>query len=1000
MVWNRILRRKKSFLRRLHRKQIDRALQFEGMEKRELLAVDIGAIAGVTFVDQNGTGSSTGNPPVLVDGNGDLVAPGTAGATGIQITLYDDTNTNGSFDAGIDLQRDSLISNLDGTYRFDDLPIGQYFLEQQSVPQLTSQPPVAVQVINAEGSRESMIDDYSLTSQTAIATTASPVVSDTQAAPEVIGGHRDVRAEMTSASGAINVLVDSNPGTLSIGSTGAEGTALIQYDGADGSINLDTTGLAGASLAGGNAGDPIDPNTGLVVSAFADLPGDQLVITVYSDAANFSTATVNIDASPTPIENLVPFSGFQIGGGLGADFNNVGAIEATVALSANTDVVVSIVESRSPEPVAFDFANSEVFDLSVQKSAVGTAVAGDILTYEITVGHEGSGQADNVLVTDTLDDSLNFVSFNAGDSNVTFGQPNGQELEFNVGSLQPGETETFSFNVLVDSSATGQLDNTAVVTSSGTDTNPSNNSSTETVTLQSIVDLVLTKEANLQNVIPGQGQVEYTFTISHAPVTDTSGSFSDATNVVVQDVIPLGLTQDSITAPGGTTSFDPVTRLVTVQYDTIPIGETREFTVVVDVDETALGSITNGGSVTSSVTDFNPGDNSDSATVTANPVFDLSVTKAVDLSTPSPTDTITYTVEVENTGPSAAQGVVLTDTIPAGLTFVSGAFAGQAASDNGTTVSFPPTTISGGATLTATLEFVVDNDANGVITNIAQVPDLTASGEQDATNNSGSVDINVVTLADLQIEKTVSTDRTLTGSDLIYGITVTNLGPSPAFNVQVVDTLPSGVTFTSGTGPNGEVLTASAGTVTFDAGQLDSGASFQMTINATLNEGVTETQTNFVTVSSQNQDSNPNNNSASATTSIDPASASFSGLVFLDINNNGEQDANEPGLSGVTLTLTGEDFLGNLVNESVFTDSDGRYQFIGLAEGTYRVDQSQPETLRNGLTLLGTGATAEAADNVFLQIALEAEATATEFNFSELPQRLSKRRFLASSGSA
>ena len=274
-----------------------------------------------------------------------------------------------------------------------------------------------------------------------------------------------------------------------------------------------------------------------------------------------------------------------------------------------------------------------------------------------------------------------------------------------------------------------------------------------------------------------------------------------------------------------------------------------------------------------------------------------------------------------------------TDTIPAGLTFVSGAFAGQAASDNGTTVSFPPTTISGGATLTAALEFVVDNDANGVITNIAQVPDLTASGEQTATNNSGSVDINVVTLADLQIEKTVSTDRTLTGSDLIYGITVTNLGPSPAFNVQVVDTLPSGVTFTSGTGPNGEVLTASAGTVTFDAGQLDSGASFQMTINATLNEGVTETQTNFVTVSSQNPDSNPNNNSASATTSIDPASASFSGLVFLDINNNGEQDANEPGLSGVTLTLTGEDFLGNLVNESVFTDSDGRYQFIGLAEG-------------------------------------------------------------------
>ena len=53
---------------------------------------------------------------------------------------------------------------------------------------------------------------------------------------------------------------------------------------------------------------------------------------------------MNIDASPTPIENLVLlwFPDWWVG----ADFNNVGAIEATVALSANTDVVVSIVESR------------------------------------------------------------------------------------------------------------------------------------------------------------------------------------------------------------------------------------------------------------------------------------------------------------------------------------------------------------------------------------------------------------------------------------------------------------------------------------------------------------------------------------------------------------------------------------------------------------------------------------------------------------------------------
>ena len=112
-------------------------------------------------------------------------------------------------------------------------------------------------------------------------------------------------------------------------------------------------------------------------------------------------------------------------------------------------------------------------------------------------------------------------------------------------------------------------------------------------------------------MIPGQGQVEYTFTISHARY-GYIWQLQRCNQCGRPGCDTLGLTQDSITAPGGTTSFDPVTRLVTVQYDTIPIGETREFTVVVDVDETALGSITNGGSVTSSVTDFNPGDNSDS----------------------------------------------------------------------------------------------------------------------------------------------------------------------------------------------------------------------------------------------------------------------------------------------------------------------------------------------------------------------------------------------------
>jgi uncharacterized repeat protein (TIGR01451 family) len=312
-------------------------------------------------------------------------------------------------------------------------------------------------------------------------------------------------------------------------------------------------------------------------------------------------------------------------------------------------------------------------------------------------------------------------------------------------------------------------------------------------------------------------------------------------------------------------------------------------------------------------------------------------------------------------------------------------------------VAFPSTTIDGGSTLTATLEFTVDANSSGILTNLAQVNDLTAVGELTSSNNSDSADINVIAITDLQVQKSVSASRTLVGSDLVYEVTVSNLGPSPAINVAVVDTLPAGITFVSGLGPNGEALSETGGIVTYDTSQLSSGESFQLIINAVLNTGVTATQTNIVSVTSETLDSDPSNNTAVASTSVDPATSSFSGLVFLDINNNGQQDVGEFGLQDVVITISGSDFLGNSINESVLTDSDGRYSFQELAEGVYQVNETQPVGFRDGLTLLGTGATAQAADNVFLQIGLGAEVTASNFDFTEIPKRLSKRSFLASS---
>lgn len=68
------------------------------------------------------------------------------------------------------------------------------------------------------------------------------------------------------------------------------------------------------------------------------------------------------------------------------------------------------------------------------------------------------------------------------------------------------------------------------------------------------------------------------------------------------------------------------------------------------------------------------------------------------------------------------------------------------------------------------------------------------------------------------------------------------------------------------------------------------------------------------------------------------AYASLGDKVWLDTNNDGIQDAGEPGISGVAVTLTKPD--GSTV--STTTDANGAYQFTNLIPGTYSVSFATP----------------------------------------------------------
>lgn len=734
-------------------------------------------------------------------------------------------------------------------------------------------------------------------------------------------------------------------------------TMVVTNNGPDASAGVVVTDVlpAGLTFVSGDVGG----NAGLVSEAAGTITA------TIGALANGATATVTVIVT------------------VAADAASPLSNTATVASTPNTDPNAADNTSTASTVV------NRVVDVQVTKTVTGTPIAGQNFTYNVSVTNNGPGDARGVEVTDVLDADLTFVSLNAGTSGATSSQT-GQTMTFTLGTLASGATANFSFDVTLASDATGTLANTATVATTDTDSNAANNDDTINVATVQQTDLILTKTVDLATAVPGQSQLVYTFVVSH----DT-GSVSDATNVVVTDVLPSGVSGQIITAATADgTNFDTGTGTATITFNAIPAGQTRTFTITVDVDEDSTGSVVNPASV-ASTNDNDTSNNSSSATTALTPTFDVTLTKTVTDDTLAPTDTATYTIAMTNAGPSTATNVVLTDVIPAGLTFVSGTVNSTAATSDGTTVTFPGVSIASGATVNATLVFTVDAASSGTITNTANV--TADTGETSTANNSASDDITVTPEVDLAITKSVDLTTAQIGSALVYTITVTNNGPSTATTIVATDTLPTGVTFVSGVGPASEALTATGGVVTVNSASLASGASFTYTINGTVAAGATGNLTNSVSVSNAVAETATANNSATAVTAVDPETSTITGLVFNDLDDDGVQDTGEAGIAGVLLTLTGTDTLGQAVNATATTDANGAYSFANLAGGTYTVTQTQPAGFRDGQEIVGTGATATAADNVFTNLGLGADTDALAFNFAELAELLSKRRFLASS---
>jgi hypothetical protein len=118
----------------------------------------------------------------------------------------------------------------------------------------------------------------------------------------------------------------------------------------------------------------------------------------------------------------------------------------------------------------------------------------------------------------------------------------------------------------------------------------------------------------------------------------------------------------------------------------------------------------------------------------------------------------------------------------------------------------------------------------------------------------------------------------------------------------------------------------------------------------------------------------------------DPMTASLSGLVWADTNNNAAYDAGELKLQGITVRLTGTSNTGAAISRTTTTDSQGAYRFANLPGGTYSIHQQQPVAMLDGAESLGTiGGTAvgTVGADQFTNIVLPAGASGVNYNFGE-----------------
>jgi len=587
------------------------------------------------------------------------------------------------------------------------------------------------------------------------------------------------------------------------------------------------------------------------------------------------------------------------------------ATTATTAAQAAKKAKVAknmITLTPSPSPVT-EIGFTPSGDLGISKidsdggssitSTVGSAVPGTQITYTIVASNAGPTTVTGAPVNDplALNPAIALDSWTATDAGgASDSTPSGTGSIADSVNLPAGGSVTYTVKASIRSSAVGTLTNTASITAPPgfTDTNPGNNSATDTDTLKPAPSLTITKTDNDNGSVVAGSPITYSIVVSN------SGP-SDATNMSVADTLPTqGLT--SITSPNlpSGVTFSPGTDSWTVA--SLPVGSSVTLQLAGTVPSGATGqSYTNTASASATGATTVHATDTDTLSSQAN----LGITKTDGTTSETAGTADTYTIVVSNSGPSDASNVSVVDTLPTqGLTGITSPNLPAGVLFNSNSDTWTLSSLTAGQSVTLKLSGTVPPGATG-----STYANTAAASASDASTVSATDTDTLNAQATLAITKSdndggssspSTVGSAVPGTSITYTVVASNTGPSNASNVTVVDTLPTqGLTNLTSTNLPGGV-TFNPANDTWTVGTLAPGQSVTLTLSGSIPTGATgSTYANTATASATDA-------STVSATDTDTLNAQATLLISKSDNDGGSSSPSTVGsaVPGTSITYT------------------------------------------------------------------------------------------------